>query len=170
MSAETRLVELGLTLPPLPQPAGTYVHAVRSGNLLFLAGKGPRTSDGPAPTGKVGRDVSTEIAYQHARSVGLVLLAVIRDAVGSLDRVRRVVKVLGMVNAAPEFTEHPKVINGCSDLFVQVFGERGQHARSAVGMGSLPGGITVEIEAIVEVEESAEGTQRSSSLRAESVW
>ncbi len=152
MSAETRLVELGLTLPPLPPPAGTYVHAVRSGHLLFLAGKGPRTPDGSAPTGKVGRDVSTEVAYQHARSVGLVLLAAIRGAVGSLDRVRRVVKVLGMVNATPEFTEHPKVINGCSDLFVQVFGERGQHARSAVGMGSLPGGITVEIETIVEVE------------------
>ncbi len=92
MSAESRLVELGLTLPPLPSPIGTYVHAVRSGNLLFLAGKGPRTSDGPVPTGKVGRDVSTEVAYQHARSVGLVLLAAIRDAVGSLDRVRRVVR------------------------------------------------------------------------------
>lgn len=151
-SPEARLAELGLTLPPLSKPVGTYVDAVRTGNLLFLAGKGPRNPDGSAPTGKVGRDVSTEAAYQHARSVGLMLLAAIKNAVGSLDRVRRVVKVFGMVNAVPEFTDQPKVINGCSDLFVQVFGERGQHARSAVGMGSLPGGITVEIEAIVEVE------------------
>src|SRR2546428_464053 len=146
------LAGLGLTLPRLSKPVGTYVDAVRTGNLLFLAGKGPRNLDGSVPTGKVGRDVSTEEGYQHARQVGLMLLAAIKEAVGSLDRVRRVVKVLGMVNAIPEFTEQPKVINGCSDLFVQVFGERGQHARSAVGMGSLPGGITVEIEAIVEVE------------------
>ncbi len=151
-SPETRLIELGLTLPPLSRPVGTYVHSVRSGNLLFLAGKGPYNPDGSLPAGKVGRDVTTEAAYQHARSTGLMLLAAIKDAVGSLDRVRRVVKVVGMVNATPEFTEHPKVINGCSDLFVQIFGERGQHARMAVGMGSLPGGITVEIEAIVEVE------------------
>lgn len=151
-SPEARLAELGLTLPRLSKPGGTYVDAVRSGNLLFLAGKGPQNLDGSRPTGKVGRDVSTEEAYQHARSVGLMLLAAIKNAVGSLDHVRRVVKVLGMVNGIPEFTDQPKVINGCSDLFVQVFGERGQHARSAVGMGSLPGGITVEIEAIVEVE------------------
>ena len=151
-SPETRLAELGLTLPRLSPPVGTYVDAVRTGNLLFLAGKGPQSLDGSKPTGKVGRDVSTEVAYQHARSVGLMLLAAMKNAVGSLDRVRRVVKVFGMVNAIPEFTDQPKVINGCSDLFVQVFGERGQHARSAVGMGSLPGGITVEIEAIVEVE------------------
>lgn len=139
-------------MPPLPRPVGSYVHAVRSGDLLFLAGKGPFAADGTTPTGKVGRDVTTEVAYQHARSVGLMLLAAIKEAEGSLDRVRRVVKVLGMVNATPEFTEHPKVINGCSDLFVHVFGERGQHARSAVGMSSLPNGITVEIEAIVEVD------------------
>ena len=150
-SPEARLAELGLTLPSLSRPVGTYVDAVRTGNLLFLAGKGPRNPDGSVPTGKVGRDVSTEVAYQHARQVGLMLLAAIKEAVGSLDRVRRVVKVLGMVNAIPEFTEQPKVINGCSDLFVQIFGERGKHARSAVGMGSLPSGITVEIEAIVEV-------------------
>ena len=150
-SPEAKLAKLGLTLPRLSKPVGTYVDAVRTGNLLFLAGKGPRNPDGSVPTGKVGRDVSTEVAYQHARSVGLMLLAAIKDSVGSLDRVRRVVKVFGMVNAIPEFTEQPKVINGCSDLFVQIFGERGQHARSAVGMGSLPSGITVEIEAIVEV-------------------
>ena len=152
-SPETRLAELGLTLPRLSPPVGTYVDAVRTGNLLFLAGKGPQNPDGSKPTGKVGRDVSTEVAYQHARSVGLMLLAAMKNAVGSLDRVRRVVKVFGMVNAIPEFTDQPKVINGCSDLFVQVFGERGQHARSAVGMGSLPGGITVEIEAIFQVRE-----------------
>jgi len=152
MSADARLKELKIQLPPVPKPAGTYVHAVRTGNLLFLAGKGPHNPDGSVPKGKVGRDVSAEEANRHARSVGLTLLAVMQDALGSLDRVRRVVKVLGMVNAVPEFGEQPRVINGCSDLFVQVFGERGQHARSAVGMGSLPNGITVEIEAIVEVE------------------
>ena len=152
MPADARLKELKIQLPPLPKPGGTYVHAVRTGNLLFLAGKGPQNPDGSVPKGKVGRDVSLEEANRHARSVGLVLLAVMKDALGSLDRVKRVVKVLGMVNAVPEFGDQPKVINGCSDLFVEVFAEKGQHARSAVGMGSLPNGITVEIEAIVEVE------------------
>jgi enamine deaminase RidA (YjgF/YER057c/UK114 family) len=152
MPADARVKELKIQLPPLPKPAGTYVHSVRTGNLLFLAGKGPQNPDGTVPKGKVGRDVSVEEANRHARSVGLVLLAAMKDALGSLDRVKRVVKVLGMVNAVPEFGDQPKVINGCSDLFVEVFGEKGQHARSAVGMGSLPGGITVEIEAIVEVE------------------
>jgi enamine deaminase RidA (YjgF/YER057c/UK114 family) len=151
MAIDARLKELGITLPPVPTPMGTYVHAVLAGNLLFLAGKGPHNPDGSVPKGKVGRDVSTEEANRHARSVGLTLLAVMKDTLGTLDRVKRIVKVLGMVNATPEFGEQPKVINGCSDLFVEVFGERGQHARSAVGMGSLPGGITVEIEAIVEV-------------------
>jgi enamine deaminase RidA (YjgF/YER057c/UK114 family) len=146
MSTESRLEELGLVLPAVPEPAGNYVHAVRSGNLLFLSGKGP----GPS-TGKVGAEVSVEQAYQDARTVGLVLISVMRAELGDLDRVSRVVKVLGMVNATPEFGEQPKVINGCSDLFVEVFGDRGRHARSAVGMGSLPGGITVEIECIVEV-------------------
>ena len=146
MSIADRLTELGLELPPLPNPAGNYVHWVRTGNLLYLSGKGP----GRGALGKVGADVSVEIAYGHARDVGLVLIAVMRDALGDLDRVSRVVKVLGMVNAAPDFGEHPQVINGCSDLFVEVFGERGKHARSAVGVGSLPGQITVEIEVIVE--------------------
>jgi enamine deaminase RidA (YjgF/YER057c/UK114 family) len=150
MSPETRLKELKIDLPPIPKPAGQYVHAVRTGNLLFLAGKGPHNPDGSTPKGKVGRDVTTEDAYKHARSVGLTLIAVMKETLGSLDRVKRVVKVLGMVNAVPEFGDQPKVINGCSDLFVEVFGENGKHARSAVGMGSLPGGITVEIEAIVE--------------------
>ena len=115
-------------------------------------GKGPFNPDGSVPKGKVGRDVATADAYRHARSVGLVLLSVMKETLGSLDHVRRVVKVLGMVNSAPEFSEQPQVINGCSDLFVEVFGEKGRHARSAVGMGALPGGITVEIEVIVEVD------------------
>jgi enamine deaminase RidA (YjgF/YER057c/UK114 family) len=152
MSPDARLKELKIDLPPIPKPAGQYVHAVRTGNLLFLAGKGPHNPDGSTPKGKVGRDVTTEEAYKHARSVGLTLIAVMKETLGSLDRVKRVVKVLGMVNAVPEFGDQPKVINGCSDLFVEVFGENGKHARSAVGMGSLPGGITVEIEAIVEFQ------------------
>lgn len=151
MSVKDRLKELGIALPPLPEPAGNYVHAVWTGNLLFLAGKGPTTPDGTVPRGKVGRDFTTEEGYQHARSVGLSLLAVMQDVLGDLDKVKRVVKVLGMVNAVSDFGDQPKVINGCSDLFVEVFGERGRHARSAVGMGSLPGGMTVEIEVIVEV-------------------
>lgn len=147
MAIEERLKELGITLPPLPSPAGNYMQAVQTGNLLYLSGKGP----GPGATGKVGAEVSTEQAYKHARDVGLVLITVMKDQLGSLDRVKQVVKVLGMVNAAPDFGEQPKVINGCSDLFVEVFGDKGRHARSAVGMGSLPNQITVEIEVIVEV-------------------
>jgi enamine deaminase RidA (YjgF/YER057c/UK114 family) len=144
-SIDDRLQALGIELPPLPQPAGNYVHAVRTGNLLFLAGKG--VLDHP---GKVGRDVSLEEAYGFARSTGLILLSVMRHELGSLDHVTRIVKVLGFVNAVPEFTDHPKVINGCSDLFVEVFGDRGRHARTAIGAGSSPHQIPVEIEAIVE--------------------
>ena len=153
MSAEKRLKELGIELGTVSQPVANYVNAVRAGNLLFLAGKGPRAEDGKRPSGKVGRDYTVEQAYQHARTVGMDLLAVMRAELGSLDKVKRVVKVLGMVNAVPEFADHPKVINGCSDLFVEVLGERGKHARSAVGMGSLPMGIPVEIECIVEIED-----------------
>jgi enamine deaminase RidA (YjgF/YER057c/UK114 family) len=145
--SEKRLKELGIQLPAVTPPVANYVNAVRTGNLLFLAGKGP----GGGPIGKLGREFTVEQGYQHARSVGLALLAVMKAELGSLDKVRRVVKVLGMVNGTPEFTDPPKVINGCSDLFVEVFGERGKHARSAVGMGSLPNGIPVEIECIVEV-------------------
>ncbi|HWD22431.1 MAG TPA: RidA family protein [Burkholderiales bacterium] len=152
MSAEQRLKELKLDLGAVSAPVANYVNAVRTGSLLFLAGKGPRNVDGKRPRGKVGREFTAEQAYQHARSVGLDLLAVMRAELGSLDRVKRVVKVLGMVNAVPEFQDHPRVINGCSDLFVEVLGERGKHARSAVGMGSLPMGIPVEIECIVEVD------------------
>ena len=152
MSAEKRLKELGLELGKVSSPVANYVNAVRTGNLLFLAGKGPRPdAGGKRPSGKVGRGYTADEAYQHARTVGLDLLAVMRTELGSLDRVKRVVKLLGMVNAVPEFADHPRVINGCSDLFVEIFGDAGRHARSAVGMGSLPMGIPVEIECIVEV-------------------
>lgn len=147
MSPEEKLQSMGIELPQLGAPLGNYVHAVQTGNLLYLAGKGPQHS-----TGKVGAAVSVEQAYADAREVGTYLLAAMRQALGSLDRVNRVVKVLGMVNAAPDFGDQPAVINGCSDLFVEVFGENDRHARSAVGMGSLPGRITVEIEAVVEVK------------------
>jgi len=152
MSAEKRLKALNIKLGAVSAPVANYVNAVRTGNLLYLAGKGgPPGANGKRPQGKLGRDFTVEQGYQHARDTGLELLAVMRDELGSLDRVKRVVKVLGMVNAVPEFADHPKVINGCSDLFVEVFGERGKHARSAVGMGSLPMQIPVEIEVIVEV-------------------
>ncbi len=147
MSAEKKLKALGITLAPVTPPVANYVNAVRTGNLLFLAGKGPASG----VAGIVGKDITVEQAYGHARTTGLNLMAVMRDELGSLDRVKRIVKVLGMVNAVPGFTDQPKVINGCSDLFVEVFGERGKHARSAVGMGSLPNNIPVEIEVIVEI-------------------
>jgi enamine deaminase RidA (YjgF/YER057c/UK114 family) len=132
-------------------PAANYVSAALSGNLLFLAGRGRYKPDGGLHTGIVGQDVSVEEAYEHARLTGLQLIATMQAELGDLDRVVRVVKVLGMVNAVAGFGQQPEVINGCSDLFVEVFGERGRHARSAVGMGGLPRNITVEIEAIVEV-------------------
>lgn len=145
---EARLRALGLTLPSPAAPVANYVRAVRTGNLVFLAGHGECEA---ALTGKVGRDLTLDAAYASARRVGLCLLSSLKAEVGDLRKVRRVVKVLGMVNAAPDFADHPKVINGCSDLLVAVFGERGRHARSAVGMGSLPQGISVEIEMVVEV-------------------
>jgi enamine deaminase RidA (YjgF/YER057c/UK114 family) len=153
VSPEQTLKKLGIDLGAVSAPVANYVNAVRTGNLLFLSGKGPRADQsGKRPSGKVGREYTAEQGYQHARTVGLDLLAVMRAELGSLDKVKRVVKVLGMVNAVPEFQDHPKVINGCSDLFVEVLGERGKHARSAVGMGSLPMGIPVEIECVVEVD------------------
>ena len=152
MSAEQNLKRLGIALEPVSSPVANYVNAVRSGNLLFLSGKGPKAVDGLRPQGKLGREFDVAQGYKFARTVGFDLLAVMKAELGSLDRVQRVVKVLGMVNAVPEFGDQPKVINGCSDLFVEVFGEKGKHARSAVGMGSLPGGIPVEIECIVEVD------------------
>lgn len=150
MSAERRIAELGLQLPPVREPAASFVNAVQTGNLVYLSGAGPVSPDGYLPTGKVGSDITTEEAAAHARVVALNLLAVLRAEVGSFDRVVRVVKLLGMVNATPDFTEHSNVINGCSDLLVEVFGAG--HARSAVGVGSLPFGMPVEIEAIFEVE------------------
>jgi enamine deaminase RidA (YjgF/YER057c/UK114 family) len=146
MSAESRVRELSLALPELSAPVANYVHAVRTGNLLFLAGKGPA-----GVAGKVGQEFSEQQGYEFARQVGLLLIAVMRQELGSLDRVTRVVKILGFVNAAPDFQRHPQVINGCSDLMVSVFGERGRHARTALGAGSLPFQIPVEIEAVVEV-------------------
>jgi enamine deaminase RidA (YjgF/YER057c/UK114 family) len=152
MKTEQRLQELGIELATPTSPMANYVNAVRTGNLLYLAGKGPGLPGKPLPTGKVGRDFTVEQAYVHARETGLSLIAVMKAELGDLDRVKRIVKVLGMVNAIPEFGNQPEVINGCSDLFVEVFGDRGRHARSAVGMGSLPRGIPVEIEVIVEIE------------------
>ncbi len=151
MSAEKKLKELGITLPAVSSPVATYVNAVQTGNLLYLSGKGPLPVDGKRPSGKLGRDFTIEQGYEHARTTGLDLIAVMKAELGSLDRVKRIVKVLGMVNCMPDFTDPPRVINGASDLFVQVFGERGRHARSAVGLNSLPMGIPVEIEVIVEV-------------------
>jgi enamine deaminase RidA (YjgF/YER057c/UK114 family) len=151
MRIEKRLEELGIALPAATSPAANYVNAVCTGDLLFLAGKGPYRPDGTLHTGIVGQDVTVEEAYQHARLTGLHLIATLKAELGDLDRVRRIVKVLGMVNAVPGFTQQPEVVNGCSDLLVEVFGDRGRHARSAVGVGSLPRNITVEIEAVVEV-------------------
>ena len=148
---EARLRALGLTLPELPKPIATYVPFVRTGNLLYLSGQTPRRLEGGYFSGTVGGDVGLEAAQAHARHVGLQLIAVLQQATGDLDRVVRIVKLFGMVNAAPGFRDQAKVINGCSDLLVEVFGERGWHARSAVGMGSLPHDCTVEVELIAEV-------------------
>ena len=154
MKTEQHLKRLGIELNKASSPIANYVNAVRTGNLLYLSGKGPGLPGKPMPSGKVGRDFTVEQAYQHARETGLNLIAVMKAELGDLDRVKRIVKVLGMVNGTPDFGDQPEVINGCSDLMVEVFGERGRHARSAVGMGSLPRGIPVEIELIVEVEEA----------------
>lgn len=148
---DQRLKELSIVLPEAPLPVANYVPYVRTGNLLYLSGQGPRVNAQEFKTGKVGATVTTEEAYKDARLTGLQLLAVAKSALGDLGRVKRVVKLLGLVNGTPEFAEHPKVINGCSDLFVEVFGDIGRHARSAIG-ANLPGNITVEIEAIFEVE------------------
>jgi enamine deaminase RidA (YjgF/YER057c/UK114 family) len=150
---EARLESLGIELPPAPEPVANYVNGVRTGNLIFLAGKGPRRADGSEITGKLGVDVSIEEGYEGARLTAINQLAVLKEMLGDLRKVKRVVKVLGMVNSHPDFVQQPAVINGYSDLIVEVFGERGRHARAAVGMASLPRGQAVEIEMIVEVED-----------------
>ncbi|HUG61804.1 MAG TPA: RidA family protein [Methylomirabilota bacterium] len=146
-----RLAALGIELPPPPPPIANFLTHVQCGSMLFLSGQGPRKVDGSLHTGKVGGAVSIEAAYDHARLTGVNLIAVMHAATGDLRRVRRVVKLLGFVNCGGDFNEHPKVVNGCSDLFVEVFGERGAHARSAIGVASLPNDISVELEAVIEV-------------------
>lgn len=150
---EERLAELNITLNESTPPTANYVRAVRSGNLIFLAGHGPDKPDGGQVNGKMGKDLSLEEGQEAARFTGISLLASLKEAVGDLNRVKKIVKVLGMVNAESDFTEHSQVINGFSDLMVEVFGENGRHARASVGMSSLPGNIPVEIEMIVEIED-----------------
>jgi enamine deaminase RidA (YjgF/YER057c/UK114 family) len=152
MTITERLYALGIKLPELPTPKGVYVPGVLHRDTLYLSGQGPMLEDGSLAKGIVGRDVSLEDARFHARRTGMVLLAAAQNILGSLDRIERVLNVLGMVNTAPNFGEHPKVINGCSELFIDVFGEAGRHARAAVGMGTLPENITVEITAIFAVK------------------
>lgn len=152
MTPEERLAQMGLTLPPVPVPVANYVPYRFAGNFLYLSGQGPKRADGTYRAGRLGRDISIEDAYAEARLTGLQLLAVAKAALGDLSRIEAVVKLLGMVNAEPDFSDHPKVINGCSDLLVDVLGDAGRHARSAVGMGSLPNRMAVEIEAILLVK------------------
>lgn len=151
MNVENRLKDLELELPAAARPVANYVSAVRTGKLVFLSGHGPFRNDGTLITGKVGADLTLEEGYDAARWVALGLLGSLKAKIGNLDKLRRVVKLLGMVNCTPDFIDHPKVINGASDLLVKVFGDKGKHARSAVGMNSLPMNISVEIEMIVEV-------------------
>ena len=152
MTPEERLAQMGITLPPVPVPVANYVPYRFAGNLLYLSGQGPKRTDGTYRQGRLGRDISIEDAYAEARLTGLQLLAVAKAALGDLSRIEAVVKLLGMVNAEPDFSDHPKVMNGCSDLLVDVLGDAGRHARSAVGMGSLPNRMAVEIEAILLVK------------------
>jgi enamine deaminase RidA (YjgF/YER057c/UK114 family) len=152
MSAEDRVRELGLNLEGAGPPAGNYVPTVRTGDLVYVSGQLPVRADGSRVTGRLGQDLTVEEGYQAARFCGVALLARLRGELGSLDRVRRIVKVTGFVNAAPEFVEHAQVINGASDLLAEVFGDAGKHARAAVGMSSLPAGCAVEVELIAEAE------------------
>jgi enamine deaminase RidA (YjgF/YER057c/UK114 family) len=148
---EDRLLQLAITLPPLPQAMANYVPFTFAGNLLYISGQGPRIKDGDWVRGQVGKDITVEQAYEAARLTGIQILAVTNAALGSLSRVKKILKVNGFVNALPEFRDHPAVINGCSDLFVALLGDAGRHARSAIGVSGLPQGIAVEIEAILEV-------------------
>lgn len=150
--AEARLKELKIDLPVPSKPIANYVHVVRTGNLLFLAGKGPSDANGKYITGKVGKDLTIQEGQQAARLTAINQLAVLKAELGDLKKVKRIVKVLGMVNCEADFKDHPKVVNGFSDLMVEVFGEKGKHARSAVGMCSLPMNMAVEIELVVEVQ------------------
>ncbi len=152
MTIEEKLKDLGLTLPSAPKPVANYVPAVRIGNLLFVSGHGPYNDGKIITSGKLGKELTVEQGYQVARNVALNCLSSTKAIIGDLNRVRRVVKLLGMVNCTEDFKDQPKVINGASDLLVEVFGDKGKHARSAVGMQSLPNGIPVEIEMILEVE------------------
>ena len=170
MTADAKIKELGIALPE-PKPVGNYVPGVVVGNLLYLSGQGPMRGGIPTVRGKVGRDLSVDEAYQVAREVGINLLGSARYVLGSLDRVKRIVKVLGMVNSADGFGDQPKVINGFSDLMVEVFGDKGRHARSAVGMAELPMGIPVEIEMILEVDakpsDQGQGARREAAPQGE---
>jgi enamine deaminase RidA (YjgF/YER057c/UK114 family) len=150
---EEKLRHMGYELPAPVTPLANYIPAYRTGNLVFLSGSGPLRADGSILSGKVGDDLSVEHGYEASRLCALNLLAQLKKIIGDLDRVKHIVKLLGMVNATPEFTRHPDVINGCSDLLIELFGDRGRHARSAVGMASLPHNYAVEIEMIVEVKE-----------------
>ncbi|MDQ0201433.1 RidA family protein [Neobacillus ginsengisoli] len=154
MTPEERLTELGLNLPPLRPAAGNYVSCVRTGNLIFTSGQGTDEY-----RGKLGEDVSLEVGYQAARQCMLNLLAVVKHELGDLSKVKRIVKILGFVNSTPDFTDQPKVMNGSSDLLVEVFGERGKHGRSAVGMAQLPNNNAVEVEMILEVEDGEANEQ-----------
>jgi len=152
MQIESRLKDLGIELPPAVTPVANYVPAIRSGNLAFLSGHGPFDETGALITGKVGADLTAEQGYQAARRIAIGLLGSLKALIGDLDKVSKIVKLLGLVNCTPDFGDQPKVINGASDLLVEVFGEKGKHARSAVGTNALPMNIAVEIEMIVEVE------------------
>lgn len=148
---ESKLEALNITLPTPPQPVANYVNGVRTGNLIFLAGKGPRYANGTEITGKLGQDVSIEKGYEGARLTAINQLSVLKAMLGDLNKVKRIVKVLGLVNSDPSFIDQPKVINGFSDLMVEVFGDKGKHARAAIGVATLPRGQAVEIELVVEV-------------------
>jgi len=148
---EARLIELNIILPTPPQPVANYVNGVRAGNLIFLAGKGPKYPDGRELTGKLGEDITIEQGYEGARQTAINQLSVLKEMLGDLNKVKRIVKVLGLVNSSPNFIDQPKVVNGFSDLMVDVFGEKGKHARAAIGVNSLPRGQAVEIELVVEV-------------------
>ena len=150
MKIEKKLEEMGLELPEIPKPMANYMPAVQTGDLLFLSGHGPEQS---IPKGKVGKELTLEEGYEAAKSTALCLMSTIKNTIGDLDKVKRVVKLVGFVNCSEDFLDQPKVVNGASDLFVEVFGDKGKHARAAVGMYQLPGGIPVEIEVVVEIED-----------------